>query len=116
MSRRRGACGAGLVLGLICVGALLAAVVPGITGQLLGLILVGLGLVFAVSWAFLEVGLSEDRERAGRPTAGHGTPARSRPPHRPPAPGPATAHPPARTRLQSSRRLPRSRGEHRRLR
>ena len=52
--------------------------VSGITGQLLALVLISLGLVLATSLAFFEVGLSEDRalarsrarERARRRAAG----------------------------------------------
>ena len=48
---------------LVVVGALLGALLGGGTGQILALILVGLGFVFATGLVFLEVGLSEDRER-----------------------------------------------------
>jgi hypothetical protein len=53
---------------LVVIGALCAAVIGGGTGEALALVLVGLGLVGATSLVFLEVGLSEDRERdrAGR--------------------------------------------------
>jgi hypothetical protein len=48
---------------LVVVGALLGALVGGGTGQILALVLVGLGFVLATGLVFLEVGLSEDRER-----------------------------------------------------
>jgi hypothetical protein len=54
----------GLATALVIGGALSAALIHGGTGQILALVLIGLGLVLATSLAFLEVGLSEDRERA----------------------------------------------------
>jgi hypothetical protein len=53
--------GAGL---LVLAGALCAALVSGGTGQILALVLIGLGLVLATALVFLEIGLSEDRQRA----------------------------------------------------
>jgi hypothetical protein len=49
---------------LVLAGAVCAVVIGGDTGQLLALALIGLGLVALTSLVFLEVGLSEDRERA----------------------------------------------------
>ena len=49
---------------LVIAGAICAAVVPGLIGQLLTTVLMSLGFAGAVLLAFLEVGLSEDRERA----------------------------------------------------
>jgi hypothetical protein len=49
---------------LILAGIVCAAVVGGGWGEALALALIGLGLVVATSLVFLEVGLSEDRERA----------------------------------------------------
>ena len=49
---------------LVVAGAVAVAVLSGGFGQVLGMMLFGLGLVLAVSLVFLEVGLSEDRERA----------------------------------------------------
>jgi hypothetical protein len=49
---------------LVIVGAVAAAVFSGTLGQVLALFLIGLGFVLATSLVFLEVGLSEDRERA----------------------------------------------------
>lgn len=49
---------------LVLAGVVCAAAVGGGTGQTLALALIGTGLVAASSFVFLEVGLSEDRERA----------------------------------------------------
>ena len=49
---------------LVIAGAICAAVVPDLIGQLLTIVLMSLGFGGAVLLAFLEVGLSEDRERA----------------------------------------------------
>jgi hypothetical protein len=49
---------------LVVAGALCLALVGGLTGQVLAIVLMSLGLGGAVTLAFLEVGLSEDRERA----------------------------------------------------
>ena len=68
-------------------------------GQLVAIVLVGLGLVLAIALVFLEVGLSEDRERARE--------AERRP----------AARPPAEPRRRNVRpRLERMRGSRRRLR
>jgi hypothetical protein len=49
---------------LVLAGALCAVFVPGLIGQLLTIVLISVGLGGAVLLLFLEVGLSEDRERA----------------------------------------------------
>jgi hypothetical protein len=49
---------------LVICGVVCAAVISGELGQLLALVLIGLGLVLATAFVFMEVGLSEDRERA----------------------------------------------------
>src|SRR5450755_2979196 len=49
---------------LVIAGGMCAAVIGGGTGQVLALVLIGIGLVEATSLVFLEVGLSEDRDRA----------------------------------------------------
>jgi hypothetical protein len=49
---------------LVVAGAISAAFVDGFTGDVVGLALVTLGLGGALLLLFLEVGLSEDRERA----------------------------------------------------
>ena len=46
------------------MGALCSALLSGLAGQLAGFVLIGLGLILATGLVFLEVGLSEDRERA----------------------------------------------------
>ena len=46
------------------IGGICAAVFPGLTGQLLALVLISLGLGAVVLLVFYEVGLSEDKERA----------------------------------------------------
>ncbi len=48
---------------LIVAGAVCAAAVAGQAGELLALVLIGLGFVAITGLVFLEVGLSEDRER-----------------------------------------------------
>jgi hypothetical protein len=57
-----GACAA-----LVVAGALCSAIIGGLTGDvlLIGLAMLGLGGILLL--VFLEVGLSEDRERAERP-------------------------------------------------
>ena len=56
-----GGCGA-----LVVAGALCSAIIGGLTGDvlLIGLAMLGLGGILLL--LFLEVGLSEDREREGR--------------------------------------------------
>jgi hypothetical protein len=49
---------------LVIAGAVCAAAFGGGTGQFVGFMLIGVGLVIATGLVFLEVGLSEDRERA----------------------------------------------------
>jgi hypothetical protein len=49
---------------LVIAGAICAAVVPDLIGQLLTIVLLSLGLGGALLLVFLEVGLSEDHERA----------------------------------------------------
>jgi hypothetical protein len=53
----------GSALGLIVFGIVCAAVIRGSTGQILGIGGIGIGGILLTSLAFLEVGLSEDRER-----------------------------------------------------
>ncbi len=53
----------GLAGALVVAGALCALFVGGVTGEALTIALMGTGLIGAVSLVFLEVGLSEDRER-----------------------------------------------------
>jgi len=53
----------GLAVLLIVAGAVCAATLGGQTGEVLALVLIGLGFVGITGLVFLEVGLSEDRER-----------------------------------------------------
>src|SRR5882757_1370688 len=64
MSRRGRIVWYGLVACLVVAGAAVAAAVGSTTGQVIGFLLVGFGLVLATSLVFYEVGLSEDRARA----------------------------------------------------
>jgi hypothetical protein len=86
--------GAGI---LVVLGVVLGVVIGGGAGQVVAIVLVGLGLVAAVSLVFYEVGLSEDHARAREVAARR---------ERPRAPG----------RLGPIRRLDRMRGQQRRLR
>jgi hypothetical protein len=54
----------GSAAGVAMIGGICAAVFPGLTGQLLALVLISVGLGAAVLLVFYEVGLSEDKERA----------------------------------------------------
>jgi hypothetical protein len=65
----------GLAAALVLAGAMCAAVIGGGAGQILAMALIGIGLVLATSLVFLEVGLSEDRERAREPRPRPGNPA-----------------------------------------
>jgi hypothetical protein len=49
---------------LVAAGVICEAAIAGGVGQILGFALIGLGSVTAISLVFLEIGLSEDRERA----------------------------------------------------
>lgn len=64
MSRRSRIWGFGSAAALLVLGVAAAAAVRGTVGGLLATVLVGLGLILAVALVFLEVGLTEDRERA----------------------------------------------------
>ena len=63
MSRRKRIIAYGSVGVLVLAGAVCGAVVSGEVGGILATVLIGSGLVWLVGLAFLEVGLSEDRER-----------------------------------------------------
>jgi uncharacterized membrane protein YdjX (TVP38/TMEM64 family) len=54
-----GVCALFVLAGIAC-----AIAVGGVLGSVLAFVLIALGLVLATSLVFLEVGLSEDRERA----------------------------------------------------
>jgi hypothetical protein len=64
MTRRARILGFGSAALLVIAGAVCAAAVGDGTGEVLALVLIGLGFVAATSLVFLEVGLSEDHERA----------------------------------------------------
>jgi hypothetical protein len=49
---------------LIVLGIVAAATLGGVTGEAVAIALASLGAIALVSLVFLEVGLSEDRERA----------------------------------------------------
>lgn len=49
---------------MVVVGIVLALLTTSEGGQLTAFSLIGLGVIFITAFAFLEVGLSEDRERA----------------------------------------------------
>jgi threonine/homoserine/homoserine lactone efflux protein len=54
----------GAAAALVLAGILCAVLVSGLTGQLLTIVLLSLGLGGAVLLVFLEIGLSEDRDLA----------------------------------------------------
>jgi hypothetical protein len=93
--------GAGL---LIVLGAIGGALIGGGTGQVVAMVLIGIGLVAVVSLIFYEVGLSEDAQRAreARRTTTPGPPSPTRQVRRPRG-------------GQVKPRLERGRGERRRL-
>jgi hypothetical protein len=92
---------------LVIAGVACAALVPGTTGQVLAMALIGVGLVGVVSLVFLEIGLSEDRERAAR---------RPPPAERAARPPPPASKRPPRPARPRSLRPDRMRGRRRRLR
>jgi len=67
----------------IVAGAICAAVVGGLTGQVLAIALITLGLGAVVLLLFLEVGLSEERELAREERRRRRKPAGGEPPARP---------------------------------
>jgi hypothetical protein len=79
VSRRARIAGYGAAALLLLAGVACAVLVSGGTGPLLALSLVGVGLVALMSLVFMEIGLSEDRERQrlrdqARPAAGRRLP------------------------------------------
>jgi hypothetical protein len=64
MSSRSRIVAFGSAAGVAVLGGICAAVFPGLTGQLLALVLISVGLGAIVLLVFYEVGLSEDKERA----------------------------------------------------
>ncbi|HWF74094.1 MAG TPA: hypothetical protein VG186_12150 [Solirubrobacteraceae bacterium] len=63
----------GSAIALVLAGTASAAFVAGVAGQILAMVLIGTGLVILTGLVFMEVGLSEDRERARE--RGRGAPA-----------------------------------------
>jgi NADH:ubiquinone oxidoreductase subunit 6 (subunit J) len=64
MARRGRIIAFGSAAALVVAGGLCAALISGLTGELIGLSLITLGLGAVVLLVFFEVGLSEDRELA----------------------------------------------------
>ena len=64
MTRRARILAFGSAAGLVVAGALCAALIEGLLGQVLAIALITAGLGGALLLLFYEVGLSEDRERA----------------------------------------------------
>jgi hypothetical protein len=64
VSRRSRIVAFGSAAAVALAGALCAVFVHGLTGQLLAFVLIAFGLGAIVLLLFLEVGLSEDRDRA----------------------------------------------------
>jgi hypothetical protein len=109
MSLRSRVIGFGVAFVLVLAGVAGGVGFRGTFGQILALVLIGLGLVLATGLVFYEVGLSEDRERAGEEAARRSQEARRRERER--------KRPPERDdgRVRR-RRLERRRGQRRRLR
>jgi hypothetical protein len=98
---------------LVVIGVACGELVPGTAGGTLATVLIGLGLILAVSMVFYEVGLTEDRDRAQRRPLDEPPPDdESDPPHEPRPP--RTAHPPH--DVARPRGPDRMRGQRRRLR
>jgi hypothetical protein len=96
VTRRSRISGYGSALVLVVVGVLCAALFSRILGQVLAMVMIGLGLVVAVSLVFAEIGFGEDRERARQQRSDRGPEDRGR-------------------RRPSVPRLERRRGQRRRL-
>ena len=64
MSTRGRALAFGSAAALVVAGALCAALVPGVVGEVLTIALIGLGLISALLLVFLEIGLEEERDLA----------------------------------------------------
>ena len=80
----------GSAAALVVIGAICAVLVGGLTGEVLAIAMITVGLGAAVLLVFLEVGLSEERElareqkrRRQRPSAGGRRPRPRRWPRRP---------------------------------
>ena len=64
MTTRSRILGFGTAAVLVVLGTVGAILFSSTAGQVTAMVLIGLGLVMATSLVFLEVGFSEDRERA----------------------------------------------------
>jgi hypothetical protein len=82
----------GSSVALVLIGSVCAALIAGVAGEVLAMALIGSGLVILTGLVFMEVGLSEDREREKQVQ-----------------PVPPPHHPPPRRRLEPMH-LPRQRG------
>jgi hypothetical protein len=108
VSRRARIASFGSATLLVIVGGIAGPLVGGATGELILFLLAGAGFVTATLLAFLEVGLSEDRDRAKEAEGQSGVLATSKP-SKPPEPSSEHASPRPR-RSFPRRRTPR-RGE-----
>ena len=63
VTKRRRLIAFGAAGALVLAGTVAAVAVAGLTGEVLAFVLIALGLVLVTSLVFLEVGLSEDRQR-----------------------------------------------------
>ena len=66
MSRRARFLAFGSAAGLILIGGIVGLIIGGYTGEIVGVTLATLGLGAIVLLVFLEIGLSEDRDRGER--------------------------------------------------
>ena len=82
MRRRSRARAYGAAAALIAAGVLCAALLGGGVGPVLAIVLVGLGLILALSLVFFEIGLSEDRDRAREQSRADRGPRAGRPARR----------------------------------
>jgi hypothetical protein len=64
LKRSRRALRYGVAIGVVVVGVLCGAIIPGTLGGTICTAVVGIGLVGVVSLVFYDVGLTEDRDRA----------------------------------------------------
>jgi hypothetical protein len=81
VSRRSRIIGFGSAALLAVAGVVCAVILHGL-GEILAVLLIGLGFVLATSLLFLEVGFSEDRERAREDAARVRKEEKQRSPHR----------------------------------
>ena len=76
----------GAAIAVIVIGAILGGAIGGVTGESVAIALCSTGAVGVASLVFLEVGLSEDREREREAARRRASPLRARraPPRRRP--------------------------------